>query len=229
MPELMAGTETQSKFRVRWVDLLRPDCYWPQPYSTEQALYAYQWLVSTGKQFCAWGKCGAYELLSKKPTCLGFENPEPIESLGDLRERFHFVLLSAWAGELAIKWRTHNRLTLDGERWICRLHSKPFGGDHSEHEWKNLYRSLLGVSGTIDVQLNRYHPDAKNVISVRLHVSPRGFSFVLIYGYDGSEWDYELARSDDKTTLNETLTKAWSELRRLGFSPSTAQAHGVGE
>lgn len=82
-------------FDVRFIDLVRPDGYWPQPYTLEQAFEIFRWMVAKGEGYSTqerWGSRGVVDLLSAT-SGIGHSSVIPISSLEDLRKRFHYAVL----------------------------------------------------------------------------------------------------------------------------------------
>lgn len=195
----------KSRFKIRWIDLLSPDCYWPYPYSLEQAILAMQFLVKTAHKAAIYGKSGPVELLSKQPTCINFREINPIVSDEDLRRRFHFALLYApYAAGRLHEWRWKNGIRLTDEKIITGSHFKPFNPpDFFAHEadFKYRFNALLSIGQKkLNEQLNDCHPRAVMLYGVQLHFGQDGsIYFQMRYGYQmdqSSAWRHTLASGE---------------------------------
>ncbi len=115
---------------VALIELLRPDPYWPDPYSTEMAFQALRWLIASAssEQFveehrwhtsCAIGLMGGAG--ARNGAC------RAIRSRTDLRERFIQALLArpAWRPEVA-RWRAAKGIHIDAVVRMKFRHYKPY-------------------------------------------------------------------------------------------------------
>lgn len=197
-----------NKVKIRFIEFLRPDGFWPHPYTIEQAFQVFQWMVRTGKKYQKYGRPGVVELLSMKPTCSGFQSVYPIISLSDLRKRFHYALLSHHASDLAEKWRSECQVSVMGERWL----SFPY-----RDEWidQKKLTEFFDTKGTLSVQLNDSHPGAVNIARVSIQVWEDSFRFRLDYGYEGSSWHHTLAETEQGECFIDTFTRAVEHLKTL--------------
>jgi hypothetical protein len=122
----------KTKAKIAFVEFLRPDFYWPNPYTIEQAFEVFRWMVRTGTAYersTRWGRNGPIETLSCSPSCTGFGYVAPIVSLDDLRRRFHFGLLSAHTTSSGVdEWRGAENTHVGAEKIIAFRHHKPFFG-----------------------------------------------------------------------------------------------------
>lgn len=209
----------KSKTKIKWINFLRPDCF-PYPYTTEQAFEVFKWLVLKWEKYRDYGQTGAYELLSKNPSCLNFSSVHPITSINDLRSRFHYLFLYPHERPEITKWKVENGISIMGEKWIVFNHYTPFEGNvfGSEHDTKTALETLLSTRDkTLKVSLNKSHPKAKRINSIKISISAlRGFKFIMDYGYknDGS-WGYVLAESGSTETFADTMLRAIATLSRL--------------
>lgn len=206
----------RTKAKYDFAAFVRPGGYWPHPYSVEQAFGVLRWMVQTGTPYHSrgtWGTHSIHGLLSCKPTCVNFNEIEPISSLGDLERRFHYGLLEN-AGARLEQWRQDFGVKVYSQRTITFKHSEPFKDEMCEAAIKRGLDSLMKASGRLTVQLNEYHRGAKDVLGVRLHL--RGtWIFVLNYGYQGSVWYRTLARQTKDQTFVAAFQRAVKELSRL--------------
>ncbi len=122
----------KTKAKIAFVELVRPDCWWPQPYTIEQAFEVFRWMARTGRQYerpTRWGRNGPLETLSCAPSCTGHDSVTPIKSLADLRQRFHFGVLSAMTTSNGVnEWRQAEQIYIGSERVLSFRHHKPFTG-----------------------------------------------------------------------------------------------------
>lgn len=203
------GINIQTKVKIKFIDLLSPDCVWPYPYTLEQALGVFQWMVKTGEEYNKYNQSGVTELLSMKPTCINFSEIESITSVDDLQKRFHFALLSQDASSSAQEWREDERVKPNAQRSIFFPHNKE-GGIHEDH-----LDSFLKTRGKLKTQLNECHKEAVNIVSIDLRVIPSGFIFRLIYGYEGSSWTFNLSETKSSECFSDTFWRASKKLKSL--------------
>jgi hypothetical protein len=203
---------------IRFVDLVRPDGYWPHPYTIEQAFQVFRWMVTTGKEYTKYGSAGVTELLSMQPTCLNFICVRPIISREDLRQRFHYALLSNYGGQIVGAWKKANGISLAESRRLYFPHYTPFtatAGFESERAIKDALDALLiqSTGKVLNVSLNECHKKARWVGRVDIAVSERGFSFNMDYGYENdSGWKYVLAATIKNEPFIDTMQRAISAL-----------------
>lgn len=218
----------QTKAKFRFIEFIRPTCYWPHPYTLEQAFGVFRWMVQTGKPFIdqgRWGQHTVKSLLSKKPTCVNFSYVEPIVSIDDLRERFHYAILSDYVGPQLRAWREKFRIRPDGEAVISFPHHKWHTADSSEAEFASGLSALLRSEGQLGVRLNRCHSKARWIHSVQIDLHA-AYSFRLGYGYpnDSSTWYVTLARQASGETFRATTARAVRKLAGL-VSGNVAEAN----
>ena len=201
----------KTKAKINFIEFVRPNCYWPAPYSLEQAFGVMQWMVATGKSLPEredergrWGISNVECLLSMKPTCVNSYAIDPIHSVQDLRRRFHYALLSSYESLRVERWREKYGIFVTGTRWIQFPHEGSWGSGVGGQEVDR----LLGATGTLTTQLNQYHAGAVEIYSAPVSISGRGFSFVLNYGYDGSRWFHTLAESENGESFGQTFRRA---------------------
>lgn len=218
----------KTKAKYRFIEFVRPDGWWPQPYTLEQAFGVFAWILKTGSKIydqSGWGRRDIRSLLSCKPTCVNFSEVEPVVSVQDLERRFHHAILSGFVGPNIRAWREKLGITPDGEAIISFPHHGWKGGPFSEHDARCGIDALLGAEGRLGVQLNECHSRAREIYGVRLHW--RGsYRFVLRYGYDGSEWDWLLARQLPGEAFYTTFQRAQRRLADLvdGKQPAREDA-----
>ena len=218
----MYGVKTpapmRTKAKICFAEFVRPDGYWPQPYSIEQAFQVYRWLVVTGTSFSRYQKYGAIDMLIGGGVMGGTDlHYEPIRQLKQLREVFHRAILGRSNGQLTTAWRAKERIAFSETRMIHFPHYAPFvgtpllGSIWAEAQIAKLLNAYLSASGNLLVQLNKYHPGAIEIVEPVIRVQtwePFDFVFDLGYGYEGSIWWHELARgSQFIDAFGEALTE----------------------
>jgi hypothetical protein len=238
-----------TKTKIDLIDLVRPGGWGDSCLSVEKLFGVFQWMVKTAHEAepgqTHWGSCGPLELLSKKPTCVNHYEVDPVSSLSDLSERFHYALLDGPPGPSVKKWRKDNGIDINATRWVYFRHRSADWLARPGREWREwrtypssatwdprnvgLVRSpgaikrqveaLLGATGKTKVRLNEYHADADNVYGGRVAVMAEGFRFLLSYGVDGSSWDHPLAVSRGGEAFIDTLDRACEELARVAIWP----------
>lgn len=215
-------TRKRTKAKIRFIEFLRPDCYWPSPYNLEQALHVFQWMVRTGAEYRQYPQSGVWELLSFQPTCIGFFNVKPITGIADLKKRFHYALLSRYASTAAEEWRKDYGINTGGERLIYFSHYRPYGGgvllgeSTSEYNIEKRFESFLNTTGRLKVSLNECHKKARQIKGIDLAVDEDGFKFILHFGYNESGgWEYQLARTRKGESFLDTFSRAIKELNAL--------------
>jgi hypothetical protein len=220
----------QSRFSVDLTEFLRPECFWPSPYTIEQAFETFRKMVATGKGYATpdrWGHTGVYGLLSAS-SAYDDSHVDPIRSLDDLRERFHYALLGRNRSPAIAQWRKDHRM-MPGQRIQVRVPiHKPFEGARylgygSESDIKTTLTAMFTqVRGKrLHASLNSVHLGVRGAQRVTIAVSPSGFRFVLDFGTfdergnDGSRWGETLARTRPGETFLETMTRVRDVLHVL--------------
>lgn len=210
-------------FRAELIDLVRPDSFWPHPFSIEQAFEIFRWMVATGDAYrdpTRWGRVGVRELLSAT-SGTGADEVTSITSLADLRTRFHHALLASPRCPAVVQWRKDHRVEI-GARIRVRspVYTQFEGARHlgfgSEGAIKDtLDRITIRSRGqTLKARLNYVHLDVETVHGVSIAVSAKGFVFRLKYGdpfHDNrpySAWSHSLARTRPGETFLETFARA---------------------
>lgn len=209
-------SKLMKKFKINFIDLVRPETfYYFGLLDTEKTLLVYQWMASTAKKHT-----GVLEMLSGKPTCIGFMT---VESFGanwkrSLAERFQCIFLSNIVTPGAQEWRVEHGINLNNSRMI---HAPCYSSDRPE--WlgnvttERFLTDLLNTTGTLIHQYNPYHPQARAVKALRLQVRPE-FRLILRYGYPdekyGSYWSYILATQDQGEPFLDFLKRAQEILKQ---------------
>lgn len=209
---------------------LRPDSFWPSPYSTEQAFQLFRALLDSGRPYRdPRTRAGVIELLSMASGC-NFSAVTPIRNLADLRERFRWVFFGEIFGDAVDRWRRECGISAYGEFNIPYRHYKPKApvfhlGFQSESDIRKALHTLLNTpAGTkLAASLNYAHKKkARTVHRVDLSVRESGFSFDLHYGYNAmlpgqsdSEWQHQLASTIGDEPFVDTLARAIAEFQRI--------------
>lgn len=223
---LPAKPRRRREFSIPLIELLRPDSYWPQPLSIEQAFELMRWMVETGSagkysSQLRWGTCGPIDLLSAT-SGIGYHYVIPVESVDDLRKRFHFAVLARPSSEGQEQWREDFNINPLAVVTIKRPTYRPFEGAahlgwRSERDIADALKALCSGSRgeRMAVSLNSFHKDTVNWlhgVSVAISASD-GFSFSLTYGenpVDGhaSRWAETIARSRKGESFLDTMARA---------------------
>ena len=224
LPEMYGAKEparVRTKAKIHFAELVRPDGYWPQPYSLEQAFQIYRWMVKTGRPYSAYQEYGVYDLLAGSGA-LGDADLyyNPIRSIEMLRSRFHYAILGRANCQRSAAWREKEHIFFGEQRILQFSHYTPFVGTPllgkilSEAQIKRLLTAYFSAKGNLCVQLNPCHPGAIEIIELVVRVETCGFRFRfdLHYGYDGSGWWHELATGGE---FIDTLGKALTEFERV--------------
>jgi hypothetical protein len=197
------------KTKIKFINFLRPETsYWPYPYTLEQAFCVFQWLIKTGGKYQKWGHSGVYELLSLKPTCINSIKVDPLQSIEDLRLRFHYALLAV-ANSNVKRWREDlGIIDINKERWI----RFPY---YPEIDISQILNNFFSLKGKLLVQLNPYHKKATLINHTDIQVYPDEFEFGLCYGYDGSSWRHVLDSSKKGECFRDTLIRVMEKINRM--------------
>lgn len=224
-----AGTEPPVRlksFKAPLIELLRPDGYWPQPLSTEQAFELLRWMATTGASKpeytsrLQWGRAGIHELLTGG-SGLSRGLIEPIASLEDLRRRFHFAILSRAASAGQERWRSDFGIGPVGVVTVRQPTFKPFapiphlGWSSEQAIMEDIERLTTGSAGVqMAVDLNGVHDDCRTLHGVRIAVDAEyGFALSIRYGdtapgAHGSSWDVLIAHSRADESFLQTFARA---------------------
>lgn len=205
------------KATISMIEFLRPEGYWPYPYSVEQGFEVLRAMVASAvdvSHSTRWGPERPIDLMSSMGGGLNRAQLSPITSLEDLRQRFHYTLLSRANPEMR-QWREETRFKMDGTVEVAIPHYKPFAGTpyeglRCEADVKKALDAMFGLpAGTkLVASPNPYHPKAIEVVRVEVVICPKAFYFNLQYGYDGSSWDYTLAKTQDGESFLDTFQRA---------------------
>lgn len=226
---IFAGTPAKTlrkrSFTIPLIELVRPDGYWPQPLSIEQAFELLRHMMEkAGPQYDTpgrWGKSGVAELLIGRGI-VSASGLYPITSLNHLRETFHRAILARPASQGQFDWRNDNGFNVTDMVTVKRAVYKPFDGARhlgfdSEADIKSALERLMFKSKgeRMAIALNRIHKHTVDWLhGVSIGVSGKhGFTFILEYGCDPTEagasrWDEVIARTRDKETFLDTMARA---------------------
>lgn len=224
--------DIQSRFKVSFIELVRPGSF-PYPYTLEQAFQVLRWMATTGAEYRAdtrWGDQGVFEVLSKKPSCRGFSGVTPISSLEDLRERFHYAILSKSENAIVDKWRRDHDVLPDGKAIIPYPVHKDWGVREPFKSQADLKKALTELleppreqRHKMAVALNFVHGMESAIYhDVQIKVGRYGIAFILRYGDEGrhefgSRWDEVIASTRENETFVETALRAYTNYKGLVF------------
>jgi hypothetical protein len=220
-------------FSVELIEMVRPNTtgYWPHPYCIEQAFETLCAFVQTGsaERYTArmqWGYSGIADLLSGGGRSAW--SVDPISSLDDLRQRFHYALLSRAEGDGQKAWRQDHGITVGSTFAVERPVYKPFGGApypglESEGQIKAELDRLLEtpVNTPVTIALNGTHRGCRSIHRFTVGIHAEGFSFGLTYGdpiVDDkaySAWTVDLARTHQGESFLDTFARARNLYDRL--------------
>ena len=216
--------KTLSRFKLRWVSLLNP-CDWLYPHGLERALLAWSHVVRSAYAFkMPYYGSGPVDLIDKMIGCVNGHHydADPIQSLADLRERFHYVLLHPWGEGFRFReWKAAADISLTGEAIIGGRHYKPFESNtfRCEADAQAAFDKLLATTDVkLNRQLNEFHKKAVWGLGVELHFSRKGrMVYKLHYSYrnDPSSWRHVLAEQMKGEPPYDTLERAIAGLEWL--------------
>lgn len=224
---------TRRSAEIALIEFLRPDGYWPMPYSIEMAFGALRWLIASavGEQYVThhrWHRTCAVGLMGGEGAVNG--GCRPIKKLADLKKRFHMALLSR--GDCApevVRWRADKAIAVDAIIHMDFRHYKPMTPPPhlpwgSEADIQKAVEQLLEQSTgkILTTQLNSVHAGAKVIHGVDVTVGVNGFRFTLRYGFVDptvdpidSEWDYCLAKTEGDEPFLDTMARAVASFEQL--------------
>lgn len=185
----------KTRARYEFGAFIAPDCYWPHPYTYEQAFGVLRWMLATGgdEKYHVKGRWGTHTVagfLLGKASCVGildwsFPGHE-IKSLGAVEDRLHNALLSRCTNPGVRRWREDFGISPAGRRIIKFPVTR---GGPSEHEMLNVFIDLFGAKGKLR-PLNKCHRKATTAAGVHILPSKHGWRFVLRYGYARDHFSY---------------------------------------
>lgn len=222
----MQKPRTRRSATIRLIEFLRPDPFWPWPYSLEMGFQALRWLIASAADArfiephqwhtsCAVGLMGGEG--AQNGAC------RPITSLDDLKQRFVYALLGSDRHHPEVtRWREHCGIHPTAEIEMRFRHYKPhYPPSHlpwrSEAQIREALTALLErcPGQKLNVQLNSVHRRARVVQRVGIYIGPRRFRFVLNYGFNdarrdpcASTWSAELATSRNDEPFLDVLARA---------------------
>lgn len=226
----MQRARTRRSATVHLIEFLRPDSYWPYPYSLEMGFQALRWLIASAADprfveqhqwhtSCAVGLMGGAS--AQNGAC------RPITSVDDLKQRFTYALLGSDRHRPEVtRWREHWGIHPTAQIEMRFRHYKPHHPPahlpwRSEAQIRDALTALFehSVGQKLNVQLNSVHRRARIVQRVGIYVGPKLFWFVLNYGFTDarknpcdSTWSQELAVSKSDEPFLDTLARAIEQL-----------------
>jgi hypothetical protein len=216
------------------IEFLRPDIWWPAPYSIEQAFGVMQAaiaLASTSEGDNKKGIAAGDRLFGTDAS--GIDPLVEINSIKDLRNAFHRLSLGRGCPS-AEDWRQAHGLGPTGTLACSFPHFAPFKGTPlkertraSEADIKNALKGLLEghIGQELAVSPNCIHLNARKIERVSITLYPQGYVFSLKYGLEGSAWSLKLAQGGTQTPFTKTLNQALRRIALLvGDHPSAATA-----
>lgn len=238
--EQPAKARTRRSAKIALIEFLRPDHYWPNPYTIEIAFQALRWLIASaaGSEYQTqhqWHRTCAVGLMGGEGAVNG--GCKPIKSLSDLRSRFHNAVLAKGDCRPEIqRWRDDKGIHVGAVIDMAFHHYKPFSPPgHLPFRCeadviKALEQMLERSAGRIlTTQLNSVHAGAKVIHSVDVSVGASGFRFCLHYGFvdptvdkHDSEWSHQLAKTEGNEPFLDTLDRAIAALAQLTAAPQLA-------
>ncbi len=218
------------RFSVKLVEFVRPDSFWPNPYSLEQAFCTLQHFVRTGAdpQYQSqgqWGRSGPWELMNGSGV-VSSPGLNAITGISGLRDVFHRALLARAVSDGQAQWRRDHRIDVTQSLVIPQRVYRPFdGAKHLGLSCEaDIHRRLEEMFGKADagkpmaISLNSVHTDVRTFHGMSVKVTSNGFLFSLKYGdchpsEFGSAWEDILAMSRTGETFVDTLDRAYRVYR----------------
>lgn len=207
-------------------------------YSVEMAFQALRFLIASasGSGYVTrhhWHSTCAVGLMGGAGAVNG--GCELVNSMDDLRSRFHSALLSkTYPGSEVDRWRRDKGIDVNAVIRMPFRHYKPFHPP-SHLPWrceddvrKDLTELLVNSVGIkLAASLNSVHRSANVVHSVGIRVGPESFNFELAYGFKDpridnfdSRWYETLASTEGDEPFLDTLARAIHRLHRFKTDPS---------
>lgn len=220
------------RFSVKLIEFVRPDSYWPSPYTLEQAFCTLQHFVRTGAepQYQTpgqWGRSGPLELMNGSGV-VSSPGLNAITSIAGLREVFHRALLARPVSDGQVDWRRDHKIDVSQSLVIPQRVYRPFdGARHLDLSCEaDIHKRLEAMFGKDDagkqmaISLNSVHNDVRTLHGMSVKVTSNGFLFSLKYGDRhptefGSAWEEILAMSRTGETFVDTLDRAYRVYRCL--------------
>jgi len=219
----------KKRVKVNFIEFIRPDGYWPAPYSIDQAFGVMRWMVATGNAMTKskgdagqWGTSTVINLLTCSPTCVHSFAPKSIIDIDALQQSFRYALLSKHESRQVKRWKE----TFGIGHSLTKILTFPNEGGWGNGVSAQRVDQLLKCKRGLTTQLNEYHPAATELHGVTVNIDANGsvnayyppggqFRFTLDYGYDGSEWHHDIAIGTPEETFSQTLKRAEIELDKL--------------
>lgn len=193
-----ADVQLRTRRKVAWLDLVRP----PHGYvflghSIQEGMAIYQWMVRTGAKYP-----DVFAVLSCKGTCVNFSEPDAFTRRWrvELRERVCAAILDPFVHAPVFAWREKMRIGVEHERTLAIEYYFGGGPDGSDTTTARRIDALFAVVGrTLAASHNEWHPKARTVVGVELHVRAKTYALELSYGYlsdlhHGSSWSITISR-----------------------------------
>lgn len=222
----MQRARTRRTAAIQLIEFLRPDPFWPWPYSLEMGFQALRWLIASAAdpgfvEHHQWHTSCAVGLMGGE----GAQNGacRPITSIDDLKQRFVYALLGSDRHRPEVtRWREQCGIHPGAQIPMQFRHYKPhYPASHlpwrSEAQIREALTALLenSVGQRLNVQLNSVHRRARVVQRVGIYIGPKRFRFVLNYGFNdarkdpcASTWSQELATSKGDEPFLDVLARA---------------------
>ena len=210
-------------FEIPLIELIRPDGYWPQPLSIEQAFTLMAWMAKTGSasQYSTkltWNTETVATLIGSGDSD---SRLKPISSISQLRRMFHNAILARPRAEGQRKWREDFGVGPSGVIQVAAPTYKPFGGArHLGWDSEQAIQDDLERMGTqsmgarMAVSLNSVHPDCRTLHGLSVRIGSNGnFHFGITYGDKTpdqmhSSWTNTLAQTKPGESFLDTFARA---------------------
>ncbi len=222
-----APAQLRARRKIAWIDLVRP----PHGYvflchSIQQGMAIYQWMVQTGASFR-----GMNEILSCKGTCVNMTKPDAFTRAwrSELRDRVCAAILDPLVHAPVWAWREKFRVGVEHERVVPIKHYSGGGPDGSDANTRDRVDALFAVVGrTLAASHNEYHPKARTIVGVELHVRAESYALEILYGYPsdlrgGSSWSVTVEASGP---FLDFVGHCERELARLLLTDATTADYG---
>jgi hypothetical protein len=223
----------QTKAKINFIDFIRPDGYWPSPYSVDQAFGVMRWMVATGSAMPEladergqWGTSTVINLLNCSPTCVNSHAPLSITNVAALRKSFHYALLSRYESRRVKRWKEKHGVSHTSTKILDFPNEGIQGAADGAGVSAERVDQLTLCKRRLTTQLNSCHAAATELYGVTINIDanshggtyypPGGrFRFTVDYGFDGSIWHHDIAIGTPAETFSQTLKRAEIELDKL--------------
>lgn len=192
------------------------------PLEVDQAFELMRWMVDTSRNYeqrCTWHTQKVWHLLAGSRSLGGDEAVPMVTGEKDLKDRFvHAVLGLGY--DIYDQWREDHGIHPTARLEIEALHHGPNTSrfdsrirPRSAHRMggmcETLFTMMRELPGmTLSRQLNSCHAGARIIDSFGVVVEPSGFLFRIRYGYEGSLWTHDVAKTRGGETFAETMDRA---------------------